>query len=62
MMGSAPWSGQEHAVADSGGDFTLPFGHPFVRSDGHPFIPTCALEGGARRRSRMAAGHRGSGA
>ena len=55
MMGSALWSGQERAVADSGGDFTLPFGHPFVRSDGHPFIPTCALEGGrAQGRSRMA--------
>jgi hypothetical protein len=27
----------------------LPFGHAFVRPDCHPFVPTCAMEGGARR-------------
>src|SRR5262245_28212067 len=37
MMGSALWSGQERAVADSGGDFMLPFGHPFC-STGPPSL------------------------
>jgi len=34
MMGSALWPGQERAVADSGGDFMLPFGQSLCSTGG----------------------------